>query len=103
VILLSTYHVVLHAYIGIGTGEPRYYFRPLQEVKVDIPAPSGYWRQIGPTRYIYSAKRQPIGMVRTMEFYQGTASGTRTTWKMKEFEALPEATVGAIDARLKVI
>ncbi|GJM99261.1 hypothetical protein PR202_ga16348 [Eleusine coracana subsp. coracana] len=68
--------------ICMETGEPQFYFRPLQEAK-DGPAPSGYWRETGSTEYIYSAKRLPIGMKRTMEFYHGSApSGEKITWKM---------------------
>ncbi|GJN34372.1 hypothetical protein PR202_gb23026 [Eleusine coracana subsp. coracana] len=82
------------------TGEPQFYFRPLQKAK-DGPAPSGYWRETGSTEYIYSAKRLPIGMKRTMEFYHGSApSGVKTKWKMEEFTVLQQATAGAVDARL---
>lgn len=90
----------------MGTEETRIYFRPLQKAKGDGPTPSGYWRETGSTGYIYSAKRLPIGMKRTMEFYhyQGSAPlDKRSMWKMKEFTALEEATAGAVNTRVTVI
>lgn len=52
--------------------------------------PSGYWKATGSPNVVYSANR-PIGVKKTMVFYQGKApKGKKTKWKMNEYRATVE-------------
>ena len=50
---------------------------------------SGYWKATGSPGYVYSINSRPIGVKRTMVFYNGRApNGKKTEWKMNEYKAI---------------
>ncbi|KAJ8899563.1 hypothetical protein K2173_018537 [Erythroxylum novogranatense] len=55
---------------------------------------SGYWKASGCLGYVYSLKdNRPIGLKRTMIFYQGRApNGRKTEWKINEYKAIQTVT-----------
>ncbi|KAA3465085.1 NAC domain-containing protein 90-like [Gossypium australe] len=52
---------------------------------------SGYWKATGSPGYVYSFNSRPIGVKRTMVFYNGRApNGKKTDWKMNEYKAIQD-------------
>ncbi|XWS66631.1 hypothetical protein CRYUN_Cryun05aG0216600 [Craigia yunnanensis] len=53
---------------------------------------TGYWKATGSPGCVYSSNNRPIGVKRTMVFYNGRApNGRKTEWKMNEYKAIEEA------------
>ncbi|OMO82355.1 No apical meristem (NAM) protein [Corchorus capsularis] len=74
--------------------EQWFFFIPRQESEARGGRPkrltsSGYWKATGSPGYVYSSNSRPIGVKRTMVFYNGRApSGKKTEWKMNEYKAI---------------
>ncbi|XWS66632.1 hypothetical protein CRYUN_Cryun05aG0216700 [Craigia yunnanensis] len=74
--------------------EQWFFFIPRQESEARGGRPkrlttSGYWKATGSPCYVYSFNSRPIGVKRTMVFYNGRApSGKKTEWKMNEYKAI---------------
>ncbi|KAL4272018.1 hypothetical protein GQ457_13G012430 [Hibiscus cannabinus] len=48
-----------------------------------------YWKATGSPGYVYSFNSRPIGLKRSMVFYNGRAPhGDKTDWKMNEYKAI---------------
>lgn len=74
--------------------EQWFFFIPRQESEARGGRPkrltsSGYWKATGSPGYVYSFNSRPIGVKRTMVFYNGRApNGKKTDWKMNEYKAI---------------
>ncbi|XVE96379.1 hypothetical protein REPUB_Repub02eG0216300 [Reevesia pubescens] len=74
--------------------EQWFFFIPRQESEARGGRPrrlttSGYWKATGSPGYVYSCNSRPIGVKRTMVFYNGRApTGKKTEWKMNEYKAI---------------
>ncbi|GJY48598.1 NAC domain-containing protein 90-like protein [Tanacetum coccineum] len=93
------YPLDLPRYAGVGCqGDPEqwFFFIPRQEkqAKGGRPSrltPSGYWKATGSPSVVYSSSNRAIGIRRTMVFYNGRVpTGTKTKWKMNEYNAFKE-------------
>ncbi|XP_022767032.1 NAC domain-containing protein 90-like [Durio zibethinus] len=77
--------------------EQWFFFIPRQENEVRGGRPrrltsTGYWKATGSPGCVYSSGNRPIGIKRTMVFYNGRApNGRKTEWKMNEYKAIEEA------------
>ncbi|GLT94738.1 hypothetical protein SLE2022_124650 [Rubroshorea leprosula] len=73
--------------------EQWFFFIPRQESEARGGRPrrlttTGYWKATGSPGFVYSSNR-PIGVKRTMVFYNGRApNGKKTEWKMNEYKAI---------------
>ncbi|MBA0581371.1 hypothetical protein Gorai_023552, partial [Gossypium raimondii] len=76
--------------------EQWFFFIPRQESEARGGRPkrltsSGYWKATGSPGYVYSFNSRPIGVKRTMVFYNGRApNGKKTDWKMNEYKAIQD-------------
>ncbi|KAK8649399.1 hypothetical protein V6N13_130128 [Hibiscus sabdariffa] len=74
--------------------EQWFFFIPRQESEARGGRPKrlttcGYWKATGSPGYVYSFNSRPIGLKRTMVFYNGRAPhGNKTDWKMNEYKAI---------------
>ncbi|KAK8540096.1 hypothetical protein V6N13_048811 [Hibiscus sabdariffa] len=74
--------------------EQWFFFIPRQESEARGGRPKrlttcGYWKATGSPGYVYSFTSRPIGVKRTMVFYNGRAPhGNKTDWKMNEYKAI---------------
>ncbi|XVE61447.1 hypothetical protein DITRI_Ditri06bG0040800 [Diplodiscus trichospermus] len=86
--------------------EQWFFFIPRQESEARGGRPkrlttSGYWKATGSPGYVYSLNSRPIGVKRTMVFYNGRApSGKKTEWKMNEYKAIEGEATSAINGAL---
>ncbi|MBA0838098.1 hypothetical protein Goarm_010194 [Gossypium armourianum] len=76
--------------------EQWFFFIPWQESEARGGRPkrlttTGYWKATGSPGFVYSSGNRPIGVKRTMVFYNGRApNGIRTEWKMNEYKAIEQ-------------
>ncbi|MFQ6641425.1 hypothetical protein Gotur_016320 [Gossypium turneri] len=76
--------------------EQWFFFIPWQESEARGGRPkrlttTGYWKATGSPGFVYSSGNRPIGVKRTMVFYNGRApNGVRTEWKMNEYKAIEQ-------------
>ncbi|GMJ13924.1 NAC domain containing protein 90 [Hibiscus trionum] len=81
-------------YLCHNDPEQWFFFIPRQESEARGGRPkrlttSGYWKATGSPAYVYSFNSRPIGVKRTMVFYNGRApNGKKTDWKMNEYKAI---------------
>ncbi|XVE75930.1 hypothetical protein DITRI_Ditri12bG0131200 [Diplodiscus trichospermus] len=77
--------------------EQWFFFIPRQESEARGGRPrrlttTGYWKATGSPGCVYSSNNRPIGVKRSMVFYNGRApNGRKTEWKMNEYKAIEEA------------
>ncbi|KAF3332040.1 NAC domain-containing protein 90-like protein [Carex littledalei] len=73
-----------------------FFFCPRQERETQggrpsRTTPSGYWKATGSPSAVYSSTNRPLGMKKSMVFYQGKAPiGTKSKWKLNEYRAYQE-------------
>ncbi|KAK8506973.1 hypothetical protein V6N13_024985 [Hibiscus sabdariffa] len=81
-------------YLCHNDPEQWFFFIPRQESEARGGRPKrlttcGYWKATGSPGYVYSFNSRPIGVKRTMVFYNGRApNGKKTDWKMNEYKAI---------------
>ncbi|KAE8717053.1 NAC domain-containing protein 90 [Hibiscus syriacus] len=87
----------LSVYLCHKDPEQWFFFIPRQESEARGGRPkrlttTGYWKATGSPTCVYSSDNRPIGVKRTMVFYNGRApNGRKTEWKMNEYKAIEEA------------
>ncbi|XP_007027833.2 PREDICTED: NAC domain-containing protein 90 isoform X1 [Theobroma cacao] len=87
----------LSLYLCHKDPEQWFFFIPRQESEARGGRPkrlttTGYWKATGSPGCVYSSTNRPIGVKRTMVFYNGRApNGRKTEWKMIEYKAIVEA------------
>ncbi|KAL4354921.1 hypothetical protein GQ457_06G010400 [Hibiscus cannabinus] len=92
-------------YLGHKDTEQWFFFVPRQESEARGGRPkrlttTGYWKATGSPGCVYSSDNRPIGVKRTMVFYNGRApNGRKTEWKMNEYKALDDAAPSTLSVR----
>ncbi|XVF07621.1 hypothetical protein REPUB_Repub06bG0155000 [Reevesia pubescens] len=90
--------------------EQWFFFIPRQESEARGGRPkrlttTGYWKATGSPGFVYSFNNRPIGVKRTMVFYNGRApNGKKTEWKMNEYKAIEgdaSSAIGAVTPTLR--
>ena len=95
--LISFLDAEFSEYLCHKDSEQWFFFIPRQESEARGGRPrrlttTGYWKATGSPGCVYSSNSRPIGVKRTMVFYNGRApNGRKTEWKMNEYKAIEEA------------